>query len=245
MGLTDKNLFAYCDNNPIMRADKDGEFWNFIIGAVAISMITGAVGGNINQVCFEINVRISTMKKIMFFPLWKIESVEKYLQNMEANGYRLEKIKHSYFFYFKESTPKQMCYFLSCKSFWGKGTGSCDYALESEHKAHAVESKMSFYTMYRTKDSKENLSFLYGARLDYIKSILLERALTSLFLTVLFSVASFLAISNAQPPYKEFFLLGAIIGASVSFTFYYFCGYFKQKNKCKKYERDKFNRRNF
>ncbi len=32
--LTDKNLYAYCDNNPIMRADNGGEFWNIIAGAV-------------------------------------------------------------------------------------------------------------------------------------------------------------------------------------------------------------------
>ena len=32
--LYDKNLFAYCDNNPIMRADNTGEFWNIIVGAV-------------------------------------------------------------------------------------------------------------------------------------------------------------------------------------------------------------------
>ncbi len=38
--LTDKNLFAYCDNNPVVRADHGGEFWNVVIGA--------AVGGLIN-----------------------------------------------------------------------------------------------------------------------------------------------------------------------------------------------------
>ena len=43
--LTDKNLYAYCDNNPIVRGDKDGEFWNFIIGAVV-----GAVAGAVTQV---------------------------------------------------------------------------------------------------------------------------------------------------------------------------------------------------
>ena len=31
---TDKNLYAYCDNNPIIREDKEGEFWNFVVGAV-------------------------------------------------------------------------------------------------------------------------------------------------------------------------------------------------------------------
>ena len=32
--LTDKNLYAYCDNNPVMRIDKSGEFWNITAGAV-------------------------------------------------------------------------------------------------------------------------------------------------------------------------------------------------------------------
>lgn len=27
MSLTDKNLYAYCDNNPVMRVDYGGEFW--------------------------------------------------------------------------------------------------------------------------------------------------------------------------------------------------------------------------
>ena len=45
IGLTDKNLFAYCDNNPLMRTDEDGEFWNFIVGA-----IVGAVVGGIAQI---------------------------------------------------------------------------------------------------------------------------------------------------------------------------------------------------
>ncbi len=63
--LTDKNLFAYCDNNPVTRVDDEGTFWNFVIGAVvgaaisaasaaisggdaksiALSAVTGAIGG--------------------------------------------------------------------------------------------------------------------------------------------------------------------------------------------------------
>ena len=41
MGLTDKNLYAYCDNNPIMRVDYGGEFWGELFAAVAI--VTGVV----------------------------------------------------------------------------------------------------------------------------------------------------------------------------------------------------------
>ena len=44
--LTDKNLYAYCDNNPVMRRDDDGEFWNIVVGAIvgaAVSLVTSVV----------------------------------------------------------------------------------------------------------------------------------------------------------------------------------------------------------
>ena len=46
--LTDKNLFAYCDNNPITRMDADGEFWNIVIGA-AVGAVVGAVASAVTQ----------------------------------------------------------------------------------------------------------------------------------------------------------------------------------------------------
>ena len=41
MGLTDKNLYAYCDNNPVIRADHGGDFWHIVIGLA----ICGRIGG--------------------------------------------------------------------------------------------------------------------------------------------------------------------------------------------------------
>ena len=52
MGLTDKNLFAYCDNNPIMRIDKDGEFWHIVAGAV-VGAIVGATVSTLSQLFTE------------------------------------------------------------------------------------------------------------------------------------------------------------------------------------------------
>ena len=40
-GLTDKNLFAYCDNNPIMRIDQGGQFWDIVFDVV--SLVTSVV----------------------------------------------------------------------------------------------------------------------------------------------------------------------------------------------------------
>jgi RHS repeat-associated protein len=52
MSLTDKNLYAYCDNNPITRKDEDGDFWNVLIGAgigalinVGVNYITAKMDG--------------------------------------------------------------------------------------------------------------------------------------------------------------------------------------------------------
>ena len=37
--LTDNNLYAYCDNNPVMRADDDGEFWITLVGKFACGVV--------------------------------------------------------------------------------------------------------------------------------------------------------------------------------------------------------------
>ena len=36
MGLTDKNLYAYCDNNPVMRVDGGGAFWDTLFDVVSL-----------------------------------------------------------------------------------------------------------------------------------------------------------------------------------------------------------------
>ena len=44
MGLTDKNLFAYCDNNPVMRADDGGDYWlEIALGCVCIVVVSALV----------------------------------------------------------------------------------------------------------------------------------------------------------------------------------------------------------
>ncbi len=45
--LTDKNLYSYCDNNPVVRIDRSGEFWNYVIGG-AVGAIVGGVSAAIS-----------------------------------------------------------------------------------------------------------------------------------------------------------------------------------------------------
>ena len=43
MALTDKNLYAYCDNDPVTRVDADGEFWLISVGSGLGSAIVRSV----------------------------------------------------------------------------------------------------------------------------------------------------------------------------------------------------------
>ena len=43
-GLAETNLFAYCDNNPIKRADQSGNIWHIAVGA-----LVGGLFGGITQ----------------------------------------------------------------------------------------------------------------------------------------------------------------------------------------------------
>ena len=46
MALTDKNLYAYCDNNPVVRVDYDGQFWDYVID---IGFLAWSVADVVNQ----------------------------------------------------------------------------------------------------------------------------------------------------------------------------------------------------
>ncbi len=45
--LYDKNLYAYCDNNPVMRKDSSGEIWIAAVAAGVAAQYTGDVIGNL------------------------------------------------------------------------------------------------------------------------------------------------------------------------------------------------------
>ena len=54
--LTDKNLLAYCDNNPVMRSDADGEFW----ATLGIMAVGGVISGIVSAVTSAITQQVTT-----------------------------------------------------------------------------------------------------------------------------------------------------------------------------------------
>ena len=69
--LTDKNYFAYCDNNPVSRTDGEGTIWHIVAGAViggvlnSITDIKGVVDayksdGNVKQAWLHLGISFTT-----------------------------------------------------------------------------------------------------------------------------------------------------------------------------------------
>lgn len=58
--LYDKNLFAYCDNNPVARVDYGGEYWQLIVGAAAIGGLISGTYSAVTQYIEtgEIDIRV-------------------------------------------------------------------------------------------------------------------------------------------------------------------------------------------
>ena len=137
----------------------------------------------------------------------------------------------SYWFYFKKATPKDNTYFFAYKAFRGKII-PFDYFLLSNHNANIVKDVYSYYSVYRTKATKEELKLLYDVRSEYIKEVLLENFLPCLLLFVLL-----LCILLKQILSKRinvlFFLCAFLVVVSSFGVIYYLYGYLYQIRKIK------------
>lgn len=59
--FSDKNLYAYCDNNPVLRIDEGGKCWHIIAGAAlgfASQYVSNVIGGVLDGEAFGEALRI-------------------------------------------------------------------------------------------------------------------------------------------------------------------------------------------
>ena len=57
------------------------------------------------------------MKRIILFPIWKVDELEKKLCEFEKKGYRVTNIKYSYIFLFNEVKANESDYFISYAAY--------------------------------------------------------------------------------------------------------------------------------
>ncbi len=54
-GFYDKNVFSYCENDPVNRVDTEGDFW--LLGVIGAAV--GAIVGGVSKSCSECLYRSS------------------------------------------------------------------------------------------------------------------------------------------------------------------------------------------
>ena len=55
--LGEKNLYTYCDDNPITRVDGDGQCWDIVVGAVigaAMNVLAGGIAAAGRNILLQI-----------------------------------------------------------------------------------------------------------------------------------------------------------------------------------------------
>ena len=129
------------------------------------------------------------MKKFFFFPLWKVEKIEKALSNMEQNGWRLDKISFFNCFHFVESSPKKTSYFFTYKLIKENGMADIEHFLKSKLGANPVNGAPAaiLHSVYVYRIASDaDLEKLWFYRNIYLQHLVGQQILLGLFLPILF-----------------------------------------------------------
>lgn len=164
------------------------------------------------------------MKKIIPFPVWRIEELEKKLEEYEEKGYRVKKTRCLFLFDFEKTTPKRTDCFIPysvSKNFDGH---------KNMIRGSKADSRFCNFTVIRTGEDKEKLSFIRSARMDYVKSVIRTRMFFALGLLLLLVFALFMDMNHMTEVKLNFYI--AFISVSFIFLCYYFYGFIIQTKKC-------------
>lgn len=171
------------------------------------------------------------MRKLIWFPIWKIDELENKLSEYEEEGYRVSEIKYSYFYYFKKVEPKKTNYYISYVMTRDESMFACERYV----KGSQIPIKYCFYSLCRTGEDEEKMKFIRSARMDYIKSVLIQKMLFCFALFLMFLLLTFLNMNKVTD--SRFAIYIVFLSIFLFYTYYYLFGFIKQLMKCKKFEK--------
>lgn len=124
------------------------------------------------------------MWKLFLYNQWQYEKAEKFLCDMESSGYRLENIKCSYFFKFRQSSPRKVKYIFLYN--FVKDYSSKHYDLEKYicnfYKGSRICGNKHFEpNVFRITDLDAELSTIFRFRNTYLKRVFKQKMFISSF----------------------------------------------------------------
>lgn len=171
------------------------------------------------------------MKRVLFFPLWKVEKLENILHQCEFDGWRLKNVRCSCLFDFSATESKDVDYILTY-NMTRDGT-PCMYEYErkllSEYSANKVETKFTGYNLYRIVGRNRDFTDLKKYRKKYFRHVLFQQMLISF---VFFAISSLILLAtilqNVQNVCRVF--AGVFVFIAGILFLYRAYGYIRQAN---------------
>lgn len=175
------------------------------------------------------------MKKFLFYPLWKVDELERRLHCFELEGWRVSHITCSYFFDFVEAKPKDAEYVLLYDMPRDRTAGMYEYEhkLLSEHAANAIGSSFTGYDLFRITSENRRFDSLKKYRRKYFRYVLRQRVCISFGFFALSLCLLLVAILQQEPGIYFIPVCICVFFAFVLFTYTVY-GYLKQVLNCKK-----------
>lgn len=172
------------------------------------------------------------MWKFFFYHQWQYRKAEKYLEDMETQGFRLVKAKFCFFFKFKKSVPKGAKY-IFLYSFIRDGDirfwDTEKYILEQCKGSLLCGKSLGEPCIYRVTDMKVNLAEVFLIRQIFVKRGLIQKILC----TVPFIIPTCLLLCFRVPMMRsaEGIILIAIAIIAAIFALYNFIGLFSLRKR--------------
>lgn len=173
------------------------------------------------------------MRIFKYYPLWKINELEDFLSKLEIDGWRLSCIKFSYFFYFDKCKSKDTEYIITYNM--AKDRTPCMYQYEqqllSDYCANRIATKATGYSVFRITGSKRDFYDLKNYRNKYLKHVLFQYILISMFFLI---TGLILMIASIYQNSSEYVIITTFIYLLLTLTvfIYRIIGYVKQIRVC-------------
>jgi len=175
------------------------------------------------------------MKKLKYYPLWRINELEDFLSKSELEGWRLSCIKFSFIFYFVKCKSKDSDYVITYNM--AKDRTPCMYQYEREllsnYCANKIDSKATGYSVFRVTGKNRDFNDLKHYRNEYFKHVIFQYMLISLIFLI---TGLFLLIASIYQNLSEYGLITifSYFFFTLDLFIYRIYGYIKQVKVCNK-----------
>ena len=187
-----------------------------------------------------------TMSMRFFSPIWKCEEIESKLEQLEKDGWRLDKISGFRKFRFIRSQNKEVKYFFTCSFVKESGMIITEQALKSQLNATEIGGSFiellkttSVYRITKTEDLLQRKLY----RNIYLRHLVMQYVLIGLlFTTIAVAGITLSCIVNKNPLWDIRHLFLAIVGfVGLTLTLRHLFGLFHLREQYDKFSQSNKN----